>query len=359
MKILMICDFFPNKYKPYEGVFFLNHAKVLRKLGKIRVQTLIRVNKFKLSYERWNVEDIEVEAITFFYKPNFGFIFLPLALLFQFILTFKNLLFFKPDRVILQMALPQGLACLPFSMFRKYIVLEHSEKVLFGINRLFSKIVYNFSNGNFVVSTFQKDELENKLKIRVDGIIQNPIFSFNMVLDSNIKNRVIFVGTITDRKDPILILKTAKLLPGIEFVFVGRNFNDDYYKEFIKISNNLNNVKYLGPKKNHKEVLLEILNSDFLISTSKHEEFGVVIAEALSLGKPIIWTDSGGPRDFLNEKNSILVKERDENALKDAIIQAYKKLKGGYFNFDEIKKDIFNYCGVDKVLEAYKKALKL
>ncbi len=358
MKILMICDFFPNKYKPYEGVFFLNHAKVLRKLGKIRVQTLIRVNEFKLSYERWNVDKIEVEAITFFYKPNFGFIFLPLALLFQFILTFKNLLFFRPNRVILQMSLPQGLAYLPFSIFKKYIVLEHSEKVLFGINRFFSKIVYNLSDGNFVVSTFQKNELENKLKIRIDNIIPNPIYNFNTVSDNTIKNRVIFVGTITQRKDPILILKTAKLLKDIEFIFVGRNFNDDYYKSFIEIASTLNNVKYLGHK-SHEETLIEIANSDFLISTSIYETFGMAMAEALSLGKPVIWTDSGGPRDFLNEKNSILVKERNENALKEAIIQAYEKLKSGYFNPDEIKKGIFDYCGENEVLEAYKRALKL
>ncbi|MEO0197802.1 MAG: hypothetical protein ABIL78_07865, partial [candidate division WOR-3 bacterium] len=118
MKILMICDFFPNKYKPYEGTFFLNHAKVLSKLGKVKVQTLIRVNKFKLSYEKWNMDNIDVEAIVFFYKVGFGFIFFPLAVIFQLFLTLKNLILFKPDRIILQMALPHGLALIPFSIFK-------------------------------------------------------------------------------------------------------------------------------------------------------------------------------------------------------------------------------------------------
>ncbi|MEO0197879.1 MAG: glycosyltransferase family 4 protein [candidate division WOR-3 bacterium] len=353
MKILMICDFFPNKYKPYEGTFFLNHAKVLSKLGKVKVQTLIRVNKFKLSYEKWNIDNIDVEAIVFFYKVGFGFIFFPLAVIFQFLLTLKNLILFKPDRIILQMALPHGLALIPFSIFKKIIILEHSKNVF---NKL-TKFIYKVYDV-YAVSDFQKEELQKKLKINVKGIIPNPIFENNFEnIDNKITGRVICVGTITEGKDQLLIIETAKLLSDIQFVFIGRNFNDNYYKKFISSSKDLKNVRYLGPM-TYEETLKEISNSDFLISTSKYETFGMTMAEALSLGKPVIWTDSGGPRDFLNEKNSILVKERTPIALKNAIIQAYEKLKNGYFNPDEIKKSIFEYCSKDKVLEAYKKALK-
>jgi len=353
----MICNFFPNKYKPYEAIFCLNHAKVLKKLGNLKVQTLVRINKFKFSYEKWRIEDIEAEAFVFFYKYGFGFIFLPVAVILQFILTLKNLIFYKPDIIILQMVLPQGLSIIPFRIFKKYIVLEHSEKVLFGINKFLSKLVYKFSSGVYVVSSFQKEELEEKLKIKVNGIIPNPIFENHIELNNEIRNRVIFIGTITERKDPILILETARILKDIKFVFIGRNFNDKYFKRFIEIAENLENVVYLGALTNHREVLNEILNSDFLISTSKHENFSMVIAEALSLGKPVIWTYSGGPRDFLNEKNSILVKERNPIALKVAILEAYEKLKNGYFNPYQIREEIYNFCSDEKVLESYKEVI--
>ena len=353
----MICDFFPNKYKPYEAVFYLNHAKVLKKLGNLKVQTLIRINKFKFSYEKWQIEDIEVEAFVFFYRHGLGFIFLPIAIILQFILTLKNIIFFRPNRIILQMALPQGLAIIPFRIFKKYIVLEHSEKVLFGINRILSKIIYKLSSGNYAVSSFQREELENKLKIKVDGIIPNPIFKTDIEINYRISNKLIFIGTITERKDPILILETAKLLPDFEFIFIGRNFNDNYFKEFIKIANGLKNVKYVGAVDN-KKVFEFISNSDFLISTSKYETFGVVIAEALSLGKPVIWTYSGGPSDFLNERNSILVKQRDPLALKEAILEAYDKLKNGYFNPYKIREEIYNFCSYERVLEKYKEVLE-
>lgn len=348
----MICDFFPNKYKPYEGTFFLNHAKVLRKIGKVKVQTLIRVDKIMFSYEKWNIEDIEAEAIAFFYKIGYGFIFFPLAIIFQFLLTLKNLILFRPDRIILQMALPHGLALIPFRFFKKIIILEHSCDVFNNI----SKFTYKIYNNLYVVSTFQKEEIEKKLKVKVKGIIPNPIFETNLKSDVNLKNRVICVGTITERKDQLLLLETAKILNNIKFVFVGKNFNDDYYKKFLNLASKLKNVVYLGPK-DHNETLNEILNSDLLISTSKYETFGLAIAEALSLGKPVVWIDSGGPRDFLNEKNSILVRERNPFALKDNIIQAYEKLKKGYFDPKEIKKSIFEYCGEEKVINFYKTAL--
>lgn len=353
----MISDFFPNKYKPYEAVFCLSHAKVLKKLGNLKVQTLIRINKFKFSYEKWQVEDIEVEAFVFFYKYGLGFIFLPIAIILQFILTLKNLIFYRPDIIILQMALPQGLAVIPFRFFKKYIVLEHSKNVFWGLNRILSKIVYKLSSGNYAVSSFQKEELENKLKIKISGIIPNPIFKHNYEIKNKINNRVIFIGTITDGKDPILILETAKLLNDIEFIFIGRNFNDNYFKKFMEIANSLKNVKYLGALSNDK-VLEEISKSDFLISTSKYETFGIAIVEALSLGKPVIWTDSGGPRDFLNERNSILVKERNAIALKEAILDAYDKLKSGYFDPYKIRDEIYNFCSDERVLEKYKEVFQ-
>jgi len=353
LKILIISDFFPNRYKPYEGFFFLNHAKVLRRIGNVRVQTLIRVNHLKFSYEKWEIEDIDAEAFVFFYKYGLGFIFLPIAIILQFILTLKNFIFYRPHIVILQMALPQGLALIPFRIFKRYVVLEHSEKVLFGINKFLAKLVYKFSSGVYVVSSFQKEEIEKKLKIKVNGIIPNPIFKNNFQIKNEIKNRVIFVGTITERKDPILILETAKILKDIKFVFIGRNFNDQYFKNFIQIAKSLENVFYLNSLKEHEDVLKEMLNSDFLISTSKHENFSVVIAEALSLGKPVIWTDSGGPRDFLNERNSVLVKERTPDALAKAILEAYEKLRKGYFNPYQIREEIYNFCSDEKVLERY------
>ena len=60
-------------------------------------------------------------------------------------------------------------------------------------------------------------------------------------------------------------------------------------------------------------------NCDFLVSASLFETFGVVLAEALASGKPVIATDSGGPADFVTPEVGLLVPPRDVTALADAI----------------------------------------
>ncbi len=52
---------------------------------------------------------------------------------------------------------------------------------------------------------------------------------------------------------------------------------------------------------------------------SKHETFGVVFAEAIATGKPIIATRCGGPEDIVNATNGVLVEVGDINGLSDAM----------------------------------------
>lgn len=62
-------------------------------------------------------------------------------------------------------------------------------------------------------------------------------------------------------------------------------------------------------------------NSDYFVLASRFETFGVVYIEALASGLPIVGTQCGGPIDFIDETNGILVTVDDINALKDAMVQ--------------------------------------
>ena len=48
-------------------------------------------------------------------------------------------------------------------------------------------------------------------------------------------------------------------------------------------------------------------NSDALISLHRSEGFGLVIAEMMSLGKPVICTNYSGSTDFASQSNTFLV----------------------------------------------------
>ena len=62
-----------------------------------------------------------------------------------------------------------------------------------------------------------------------------------------------------------------------------------------------------------------ISNYDLLLSpTRDFEGFGLSIAESLSVGVPVISTKVGGVLDYLNNKNSILVKAKAPDLLHPA-----------------------------------------
>ena len=66
-------------------------------------------------------------------------------------------------------------------------------------------------------------------------------------------------------------------------------------------------------------VLREMRDCSVFVLPSVFETFGVVLIEALAMGKPIVATMCGGPEDIVNERNGILVPVKDVEALAKAM----------------------------------------
>lgn len=77
---------------------------------------------------------------------------------------------------------------------------------------------------------------------------------------------------------------------------------------------------------NRKAAVEEFSQCDVFVLPSRFESFGVVYAEALASGKPVIATRCGGPESIVNSLNGILVDVDDVDALCEA-------LKDMYFNY--------------------------
>ncbi|MBS1682688.1 MAG: glycosyltransferase [Bacteroidetes bacterium] len=74
----------------------------------------------------------------------------------------------------------------------------------------------------------------------------------------------------------------------------------------------------------------------FFVNTSRFETFGISIVEAMASGLPVVCFDNGGPGDFVNSSNGILVENQNEEKLKEAIEWMIDNYEG--FNREVIRK---------------------
>lgn len=84
-----------------------------------------------------------------------------------------------------------------------------------------------------------------------------------------------------------------------------------------------NNVQLIG-RKNKEEIVKILSDSDVFVLASRSETFGVVYIEAMMMGLPVIASMCGGPEDFVQKSDGLLVPVEDVDALSNAIKEMYE-----------------------------------
>lgn len=82
------------------------------------------------------------------------------------------------------------------------------------------------------------------------------------------------------------------------------------------------NVFLLG-RKTKEEIVNLLSESHVFVLSSQSETFGVACIEALSLGLPAICTKCGGPEEFIDETNGMLIEPNDVDAMASALRTVY------------------------------------
>ncbi len=189
-----------------------------------------------------------------------------------------------------------------------------------GVKQSFEKEIGR-TNNNFVVYN-----LNNNNKIRSLALEEIPVkrqrFTF------------VFVGRLSEEKGLMRFLSNIKKLneDGFEFdVWVIGDGPEMTLAQQYVAENNLTNVILFGKKVNPYPYMQ---NADMLVLPSKAEAYGLSLAEALILKKPVIATECVGPKDILDGgKYGILVKNDDnglyqglKNVLQDkSLVEHYKQ----------------------------------
>ena len=151
--------------------------------------------------------------------------------------------------------------------------------------------------------------LSNRKSIIVGNFIDENRYKKFFKKKKKFLNRIIFMGTLDKRKNPLLLIngfvKLQDDTPRSELIILG----DGPLKEKIqkiKKKNNLKNIKILGYVKNPIKYLI---NSDLLISTSKSEGISRSILESLFYGVPVMISDVDGSGKMIKKfKNGYVFK---------------------------------------------------
>ncbi|MBI4307247.1 MAG: glycosyltransferase family 4 protein [Chloroflexi bacterium] len=136
---------------------------------------------------------------------------------------------------------------------------------------------------------------------------------------------ILFVGTLTHRKGPLILIEAARLLRDagrpVHLVLLG---DGDQRAEAQRLASRygLGSSVYLPGPITHSEIPLWMNACDVLSLPTYYESFGVVLLEALACGKPIVTTRAGGIPDFVQDGvHGDLVPPGDPSSLAQAIAQ--------------------------------------
>jgi GT2 family glycosyltransferase len=176
-------------------------------------------------------------------------------------------------------------------------------------------------NEVWVPSNFVKDAVEKKSNVPVH-VMSHPIEKINKpYLNRNYFNlpekKFLFlmmydIHSIQERKNPkgsIKAFKNAfrKENDDVGLIIKVNNSNENELNQLKAEIGDYNNIYIIDKAMSRYEVDSLITCCDAFISLHRSEGFGLVLAESMALGKPVISTNWSGNIDFMNNDNSICI----------------------------------------------------
>lgn len=357
MRILMITSFFKDKYSPTLGSFFLDQAIALQKSGNevtIVYPDIYSIKHLKkyLNYNEKNevINGVKIYRMNFFapfkykihgYSNTFSNACIKM-------IEKNNLYKERFDVIHAQNAIWAGYAAMKISKKYgiPYVITEHSSLLGFksSENAYLPKKKINriYSNASSVIAVSKK--LSKDVKKFYDGqieIIGNIVDTDTYVPDDCQKNgyTFIFVATLGNMMR-VKLKGIEKVIEAFSTVCSKNTLNQTklklkivgvpksmtYVSELVKNKKIEKNVEIYEPLE-RKKIISEMQHSDCFIMPSLYETFGLVYAEAMSAGLPIIATDVGIASEIVNNKTGILCENDVEDIAKKMMYMIDSKEK--------------------------------
>lgn len=218
---------------------------------------------------------------------------------------------------------------LPFVMVKKKIAYKHTSNNAFNIHKKFiGHLILNFcylfcDRVVLLYEDARKEVFFNKEKI---CIINNGVELTDFVKNKSTSPiiNIICVSRLDPNKgiDWLInvFLETFINNANLQLTIAGSGELYEPLNDLIS-SKGASNIKLLGFV---EDVQFQLCNADIFILPSKFESFPLSILEAMSVGLPIIATDTGGVKDIVLEgENGYVVNYLNDKQLKGAILNLF------------------------------------
>jgi L-malate glycosyltransferase len=386
-KVLIIAYSYPNKYMPGDANFVEQQAKIISSRHDVCVISLVRVSCSE-QYKYWlnqlpKLPELEVDSDNDRLRVYRQYVVRCIPydrLFFQWYLkTFDRVVqqvfndWGKPDIIHAHNNWPAGLVGSRLSKTYSIpmLVTEHSTSFdqLMIKNHWFRKEVEQASNDYHKIITVSpylaeclKSFLDPENIIVVGNVILTDFFSFSSIESHQDKNCFQFLSicNLYKHKGIAVLISACKILldkkiNNFRLLIVGDGSEMNNLKQQVKNERLDQNIHFLGYLDSYG-VREQIQACDCLVHPSFKETFGIVVAEAMACGKPVIATRNGGS-DFIIQTPSdgILINAGDAQELANAMY----RVAVGNFNFNpvQVRNSIINRFGekvfIDRLDDLY------
>ena len=208
----------------------------------------------------------------------------------------------------------------------------------------YNKIVaVSDSAKNVFLETFNKynDKLEIIYDINDADFIKKMSVQGQSYNDNYTGLRILTIGRLDNQKGYDMALEACKILKekGIEFKWYSLGIGPlkDEIEKYIEDNNLKNHFKLLGVKANPYPF---IKDCDIYVQTSRFEGFGIAIAEARMLNKPVVTTRFDAVYNQMKDRKNGLVVDMNSQGIVNGILEV--------INNKELTNEIISYLKTEK-----------
>ena len=325
-----------RKFKIYILAPHHHGAKLMEKMGNLTVYRFPYFYPRKYQHLAWGAG-----ILSNIKRSNLAKLQLPSFLLSELVYLNKLIKKEKIGLIHAHWIIPSGLlAVILKKMHNIPVIVSVHGSDIFSLKGPISRLIQRYVIENCDVCTANssatKEEIIKELKIKKDikvipmGVDMK---QFARKKDKKLLNKyknnknnkiLLFVGRLAEQKGLQYLIKALPLVlkkyPKTKLLIIGEG---SYKKELTELTDKLNlreNIIFIGALPHAELAGYYKIADAFILPSISGEGLGIVLAEAIAAGAPVIGTKTGGIPDIIKDRETgLLVRKKDEKDIANKI----------------------------------------